>query len=332
MGGWAIEQLGFYCDDTSSENSLKARFSHERIKQRPASIFGRHQQSLNKESFSAEFARNSWCFWDLWDFKRVFWAWSMLHFNPFWLCFKPNKRIHLEFNLPRPIRVLAPNRCPFQAVVHQLLAAGRILFDQEQTKPIRLFHHRRMPAHANSALSETTPSCVNVESEIISVRILPPVVRSRLTPVLVPLASNQKPDVGLKAIGISVGALRLDCRRFWDLWIRAQAWDLALESALSQTSLAPSPSSSSCQLASFLVFSLTTIWSCLYEAAWRSTMVEQLYANECLLDDTFCVKQRYAQLRSSLRLSWKVKTRHFLRRVFFQVSSPSTGRQTKEHW
>lgn len=39
---------------------------------------------------------------------------------------------------------------------------------------------------------------------------------SRLTPVLVPPASSQKPDVGLKAIGISVEALRPGCHHFSD--------------------------------------------------------------------------------------------------------------------
>lgn len=67
--------------------------------------------------------------------------------------------------LHRPTRGLSPGRCQCRAVARQQLEAESLLSDRAQTKPIRLFHRRRMRAHANLELFGTTPSCENDRTE-----------------------------------------------------------------------------------------------------------------------------------------------------------------------
>lgn len=120
----------------------------------------------------------------------------------------------LKFNLHHPSQGLWLNHFQFRVAVSQQLEAASPRFDQEQTKPIQLFHRHHMLALANLALCETTPSCECGKNPKINFRErkkIPLSLHSRLTPVLVPPVSNQKPDVGLKAIGIFAEALRPDC-------------------------------------------------------------------------------------------------------------------------
>lgn len=115
------------------------------------------------------------------------------------------------FYLRHPIQEHALNHCPFQEEGRQLPAVVQCQFDLISRAPIQQCHLHRTRGCADLVLFE------KVLGYKVSERVSWGISRDFhifLTPSLVLLASNRKPDVDLKAIEISEAILLLDCHRF----------------------------------------------------------------------------------------------------------------------
>lgn len=95
--------------------------------------------------------------------------------------------------------MLELNRFRFRVEELQQLEAVTLLFDQEQTVPSRLFRRHHMRAHANLALSGTTPSCEVKKRAVLVTVAAPPEWLRQTYPIFGPPCVKSKTWRGFKS-------------------------------------------------------------------------------------------------------------------------------------